>query len=59
MVLLGATFLTIGFVFTAIWGFAADRTRVWFRGRRVRLRNRIAGSLMIGAGLGLAMVRRS
>jgi homoserine/homoserine lactone efflux protein len=59
MVLLGATFLTIGFVFTAIWGFAADRTRIWFRGRRVRLRNRIAGSLMIGAGLGLAMVRRS
>jgi threonine/homoserine/homoserine lactone efflux protein len=60
MVLLGVTFLVIGFVFTAAWGFAADRARVWFRGRRrVRLRNRIAGSLMIGAGLGLAMVRRT
>jgi homoserine/homoserine lactone efflux protein len=59
MILLGATFMVIGFVFTAAWGFAADRTRVWFRGRRVRLRNRIAGSLMIGAGLGLAMVRRT
>jgi homoserine/homoserine lactone efflux protein len=59
MVLLGVTFLVIGFVFTAAWGFAADRTRVWFRGRRIRLRNRIAGSLMIGAGLGLAMVRRA
>jgi threonine/homoserine/homoserine lactone efflux protein len=59
MVLLGVTFLLIGFVFTAAWGFAADRTRVWFRGRRIRLRNRIAGSLMIGAGLGLAMVRRT
>ena len=51
MVLLGVTFLVIGFVFTAAWGFAADRTRVWFGGRRLRLRNRIAGSLMIGAGL--------
>jgi len=59
MVLLGVTFLGIGFVFTAAWGFAADRTRAWFRGRRIRLRNRIAGSLMIGAGLGLAMVRRA
>jgi len=59
MVLLGVTFLVIGFVFTAVWGFAADRTRVWFGGRRLRLRNRIAGSLMIGAGLALAMVRRA
>jgi threonine/homoserine/homoserine lactone efflux protein len=59
MVLLGVTFLVIGFVFTAAWGFAADRTRVWFGGRRLRLRNRIAGSLMIGAGLALAMVRRA
>lgn len=58
MVLLGVTFLVIGFVFTAAWGFA-DRTRVWFRGRRVRLRNRIGGSMMIGAGLGLTMVRRA
>ncbi|MEM7024711.1 MAG: LysE family translocator [Pseudomonadota bacterium] len=59
MVLLSVTFLTIGFVFTSLWGFAADRTRIWFHGRRVRIRNRIAGSLMIGAGLGLAMVRRA
>jgi threonine/homoserine/homoserine lactone efflux protein len=58
MVLLGVTFLVIGFVLTAAWGFAADRTRVWFGGRRLRLRNRIAGSLMIGAGVALAMVRR-
>jgi threonine/homoserine/homoserine lactone efflux protein len=59
MVLLGVTFLLIGFVFTAAWGFAADRTRAWFGGRRLRLRNRIAGSLMIGAGVALAMVRRT
>lgn len=59
MLLLGATFVVIGFVFTAAWGFAADRTRIWFGGRRLRLRNRIAGSLMIGAGVALAMVRRA
>jgi homoserine/homoserine lactone efflux protein len=59
MLLLGVTFLAIGFVFTAAWGFAADRTRGWFRGHRLRLRNRIAGSLMIGAGVALAMVRRA
>ena len=59
MVLLGVTFVVIGFVLTGAWGFAADRSRVWFRGKRARLRNRIAGSLMIGAGLGLALVRRA
>jgi threonine/homoserine/homoserine lactone efflux protein len=59
MVLLGVTFVVIGFVLTGAWGFAADRTRVWFRGKRARIRNRIAGSLMIGAGLGLALVRRT
>jgi len=59
MILLGVTFVVIGFVLTGAWGFAADRTQVWFRGRRARLRNRIAGSLMIGAGLGLALVRRA
>jgi threonine/homoserine/homoserine lactone efflux protein len=58
MALLGVTFVVIGFVLTGAWGFAADRSRVWFRGRRARIRNRIAGSLMIGAGLGLALVRR-
>ena len=59
-VLLGATFLAITFGFTALWAFAAGRAGTAFRtGRGIRLRNRITGSLMIGAGLGLALARRT
>jgi threonine/homoserine/homoserine lactone efflux protein len=58
--LLGVTFLAITFGFTALWAVAASHAGSAFRTRRgVRLRNRIAGSLMLGAGLGLALVRRS
>ncbi len=60
LVILGITFLVIGFVFTALWAVAAGWTRGWFRNRRrLLLRNRISGSLLIGAGIGLAMVRRT
>jgi threonine/homoserine/homoserine lactone efflux protein len=58
--LLGVTFLAVTFGFTALWAVAASHAGGAFRTRRgVRLRNRIAGSLMLGAGLGLALVRRS
>ena len=58
--LLGVTFLAITFGFTGLWAVAAGHAGGAFRTRRgVRLRNRIAGSLMLGAGLGLALVRRS
>ncbi len=58
--LLGVTFLAVTFGFTALWAVAASHAGSAFRTRRgVRLRNRIAGSLMLGAGLGLALVRRS
>ncbi len=58
--LLGVTFLAITFGFTALWAVAASHAGGAFRTRRgIRLRNRIAGSLMLGAGLGLALVRRS
>jgi homoserine/homoserine lactone efflux protein len=60
LVLLGISFLVIGFVFTALWAVAAGWSRGWFRSRRrLLLRNRISGSLLIGAGIGLAMVRRT
>ena len=58
--LLGVTFLAITFGFTGLWAVAAGHAGSVFRtSRGVRLRNRIAGSLMLGAGLGLALVRRS
>jgi len=59
-VLLGVTFLAITFIFTALWAVVAGHAGSAFRtGRGIVLRNRITGSLMIGAGLGLALVRRT
>ncbi len=59
-VLLGVTFLAITFGFTALWAVVAGRAGGAFRTRRgIRLRNRIAGTLMLGAGLGLALARRA
>ena len=56
---LGITFLVITYVFTALWALIAGRARPLLRSRSgVLLRNRISGGLMIGAGLGLAVVRR-
>ena len=58
--LIGVTFLIIAFVFTAVWALAADLARRLFHGpRAARLRNRLTGSLFIGAGLGLALARRT
>ncbi len=58
--LLGVTFLAITFGFTALWAVVAGTAGNAFRTRRgIRLRNRIAGSLMLGAGLGLALARRA
>ena len=57
--ILSVTFIVIAFVFTWIWCLPAARAGTWFRKPgRVRLRNRISGGLMMGAGLGLAVVRR-
>ncbi len=58
--LLGVTFLAITFGFTALWAVVAGRAGTAFRTHRgIVLRNRITGSLMIGAGLGLALARRT
>ncbi len=58
--LLGVTFLAITFGFTGRWAVVAGHAGTAFRTRRgIRLRNRITGSLMLGAGLGLALARRS
>jgi threonine/homoserine/homoserine lactone efflux protein len=57
---LGITFLAITYVFTALWALVAGRARHFLRtASGVRLRNRISGSLLICAGLGLALARRA
>jgi threonine/homoserine/homoserine lactone efflux protein len=56
-VLSGVFLLTIA-VGDSLWVAFAGSARDWFR-RVGRLRNRIAGGFLIGAGAGLALVRRN
>ena len=60
LLLLSVTFLTLAIVLDGTYTLLAGRLRPWFRGRqRARLRQRLSGALLIGAGLGLALARRS
>jgi len=60
LALLSVTFLFIATLLDGGYALAAGRLRGLFRSRRqARLRNRVTGSLLIGAGLGLALARRS
>ena len=53
------TFLVITFGVTSIWVIAAGNARRFFRSPRAfRIVSRVSGSLMIGAGVGLALARR-
>lgn len=54
--ILCATFLAIGVVMDSGWAVAAGRARV-FLNVHSRLRNRLSGGLLIGAGVGLAIAR--
>jgi homoserine/homoserine lactone efflux protein len=59
LLLMSATFLGLATVLDGGYALLAGRLRRVFRGqRRARLRNRLTGSLLIGAGLGLALARR-
>jgi homoserine/homoserine lactone efflux protein len=57
IVLLSATFLVIGIALDGCWALLAGRVRnvLAVRGR---LRNRVSGGLLIGAGVGLALAHR-
>lgn len=59
MVLLSGTFLIIAASLDSGFAFLAGRVRGLVNSeRRARIQNRITGSLMIGAGIGLALARR-
>jgi threonine/homoserine/homoserine lactone efflux protein len=60
LLLLSATYLTIGIVFDGGYALLADRVRPWIGGeRRARFRDRVTGTLLIGAGVWLALARRN
>jgi threonine/homoserine/homoserine lactone efflux protein len=59
MALLGATFIAIGLSCDTACALLAGRMRERLKDlRRVRLRHRITGTLLIGTGIGLALARR-
>jgi threonine/homoserine/homoserine lactone efflux protein len=59
LALLCATFLGIATVLDGAYAILAGQLRPWLRDRRrARLRNRLTGSCLIGAALGLALARR-
>lgn len=57
LALLSATFLALALVLDGGWAVLAGRARGLLTAR-ARLRNRLSGGLLIGAGLGLALARR-
>ena len=56
--LLSTTFLALAVLVDGGWALLAARARL-FLGARGRLRNRLSGGLLIGAGVGLALARKS
>lgn len=57
LLVLAGTFLMVAVVLDGAWALLAGRLRRLLH-MKVRLRNRITGGLLIGAGLGLAFARK-
>ena len=56
LAILAITFVAVVAVMDSIWVVLAGRMRGWIA-RRGRLLNRVSGTLLVGAGAGLALVR--
>jgi len=54
---LAATFLALAVMLDSTWALLAGRARP-FLAARGKLRNRVSGALLMGAGVGLALARR-
>ena len=58
--LLCVTFLVVQTLLDGSYAILGGRLRPWLTSRaRARVRNRVTGGLLVGAGLGLALARRS
>lgn len=55
--LLSVTFVVVVSLIDSVWALLAGRARMLLS-RHGRLRNRVTGGLLVGAGLGLALARR-
>lgn len=56
LLLLAGLYVLIAFAIDSVWAMGADRVRVLV-GRRSRIANRASGTVLIGAGVALAMER--
>ncbi len=57
VVLLAVTFFIVSTVLDSVWALLAGRVRALLSAR-ARLRNRLTGGLLVGAGFGLALARK-
>jgi threonine/homoserine/homoserine lactone efflux protein len=57
LLLLAVTFLVVAIVCDSVWAILAGRLRALLVAH-TRLRNRMTGGLLVGAGVGLALARR-
>ena len=59
LAIMSAAFVAVAFVFDSGYALLAGRIRPWLVGaKRIRIRNGITGTLLIGTSIGLALTRR-